>query len=91
MISGFYMSLVWREKYSKLPNPIRTFYISRALRIYPLYFVVLGMALLMGFLASSNNPAFHVGQVTSEYGWLTAAWLYLTQLTLIGMETPLFF
>jgi peptidoglycan/LPS O-acetylase OafA/YrhL len=39
MISGFYMGLVWNEKYSQMPA--RVFYLSRALRIYPVYFIVL--------------------------------------------------
>ena len=90
MISGFYMSLVWSEKYSKLQSPIRTFYISRALRIYPMYFFVLATALLMGLLARSSNPAFHFFEAVSSLGWPTALWAYLTQITLIGMETPLF-
>lgn len=91
MISGFYMSLVWTEKYSKLPNPIRTFYIGRALRIYPLYFIVLAGVLLMGIVAGSNSPtAFHISEAFNVLGWPTAAWVYLTQFTLIGMETPLF-
>jgi len=90
MISGFYMSLVWTEKYSKLPNPIRTFYLSRALRIYPLYFAVLAGTLLMGFVANSSNPAFNFSGAVSVLGWPKAVWVYLTQLTLIGMETPLF-
>lgn len=90
MISGFYMSLVWSEKYSKLQSPIRTFYISRALRIYPMYFVVFAAALLMGLVARSSNPAFHFFEAVSALGWPTALWAYLTQITLIGMETPLF-
>lgn len=90
MISGFYMSMVWNEKYSKLQNPIRTFYTSRALRIYPLYFFVLAGTLLMGGVANSSIPAFHPYEAAKVQGWLTAAWVYLTQFTLIGMETPLF-
>ncbi len=91
MISGFYMSLVWIEKYSKLPNPISSFYISRALRIYPLYFLVLAGVLLVGFVAGPRSPiAFHFIDAINVLGWPTATWVYLTQLTLIGMETPLF-
>lgn len=91
MISGFYMSLVWTEKYSKLPNPIRTFYISRALRIYPLYFAVLAGVLLMGVVAGARSPtAFHFSEAFNVLGWMKAVWVYLTQITLIGMETPLF-
>ena len=90
MISGFYMSLVWTEKYSKLTMPIRTFYISRALRIYPLYFVVLIGALLIGMISKTNNPAFHFSEALYSLGWPKFTWVYLTQFTLIGMETPLF-
>lgn len=91
MISGFYMSLVWSEKYSKLSSPISTFYISRALRIYPLYFIVLGGVLLIGLVGKSSVPAFHFNDAVTTLGWPTAAWVYLTQFTLIGMETPLFY
>ena len=91
MISGFYMSLVWTEKYSKLPNPVRTFYISRALRIYPMYFVVLCCMVVMGLLSGLKNPAFHFVEAGITLGWPTAIWVYLTQLTLVGMETPLFY
>lgn len=90
MISGFYMSLVWHEKYSKLSNPVRTFYISRALRIYPMYFAVLGVSLLMGIFTDYNDTAFNFLNTTSELGWLTTIWIYLTQFSLVGMETPLF-
>ena len=90
MISGFYMSLVWTDKYSKLPNPVTTFYVSRALRIYPMYFLVLAVMVLAGALFGFNNPAFHFFDATKALGWPTAVWVYLTQLTLIGMETPLF-
>lgn len=90
IISGFYMSLVWNEKYQKLSNPIKTFYISRALRVYPLYFAVLIAALFMGLVAKSNIPAFHFFDAVNSLGWAKALWIYLTQLTLIGMESPLF-
>ena len=86
------MSLVWTEKYSKLPNPISTFYLSRALRIYPLYFLVLVGILLIGLVVGYRSPvAFHFVDAFNNLGWFKASWIYLTQLTLIGMETPLFF
>lgn len=39
MISGFYMSMIINERYAKLPVP--TFYLSRTLRLYPVYAAVL--------------------------------------------------
>jgi len=38
MISGFYMSLILSDKYK---NSLKTFYINRALRIFPTYWLVL--------------------------------------------------
>ncbi len=35
-LSGYWIARLWAEKYSRLPRPLLTFYISRALRIYPL-------------------------------------------------------
>jgi len=43
VISGFYMAMILNEKYKSLPA--HKFYISRALRIYPVYFI--GLALSM--------------------------------------------
>lgn len=88
MISGFYMSMVWTEKYSNYPSPIRTFYVSRALRIYPLYFLVLvGTLALSAFIAIPPIEYFK----QSSGGMLATFWVYLTQLTLIGMETSVFY
>lgn len=91
MISGFYMAMVWSEKYSKGLKPIQTFYTSRALRIYPIYFVVLFGTLFIGFISNSANPAFHFIEASKDLGWAISAWVYLTQFSLMGMETPLFF
>ena len=35
-LSGYWITRLWDNTYSKLPTPISTFYISRAWRIYPL-------------------------------------------------------
>jgi len=90
MISGFYMALVWTEKYSKLSSPIRTFYISRALRIYPLYFLVLIVMLLLISMGFFEKTELHLSGAVDELGWAETIWVYFTQITLIGMETSLF-
>ena len=92
MISGFYMSLVWADKYAAHPNPIRTFYISRALRIYPLYFIVLIISVLMALYLWKSTPQFSLlNPAESTLSWVVMLWVYLTQITLIGMESSLFF
>lgn len=45
LISGFYMSMVLNEKYKD--TPVVTFYKSRALRLYPTYFIGVILSLLV--------------------------------------------
>lgn len=92
MISGFYMSLVWVDKYASHPNPIRTFYISRALRIYPLYFIVLLGSVLMALYLWQSTPQFTVSNpVETPLSWGAMLWVYMTQISLIGMEISIFY
>lgn len=44
IISGFYMALILSEKYTG-PNRCRLFYTNRFLRLFPVYWVVLGVSL----------------------------------------------
>lgn len=46
IISGFYMSLIWNEKYSNKNKAYRLFITNRLLRLYPAYWVVLILTLL---------------------------------------------
>jgi peptidoglycan/LPS O-acetylase OafA/YrhL len=45
VVSGFYMALVFTEKYAALPSPIRTFWLNRYLRLAPAYIVVAAISL----------------------------------------------
>ncbi|WP_313686322.1 acyltransferase [Pantoea sp.] len=47
VVSGFYMALILNEKYSTLPT--KYFYLSRALRIYPIYIIGLAFSLIVSF------------------------------------------
>lgn len=92
MISGFYMAMVWSQKYSCQAKPIRTFYLSRALRIYPLYFIVLAISILEALYLLNKTPEFTLlTPYNSSLGWISLLWVYLTQITLVGMETSIFF
>ena len=92
MISGFYMALVWSEKYQHLKTPIKLFYISRALRIYPLYFLVLTLTGLLACYLWSINPQFPVANpFKSELDLSVLVWVYFTQITLIGMNASIFY
>jgi peptidoglycan/LPS O-acetylase OafA/YrhL len=60
IISGFYMALILRTKYV---GDVRAFYVARALRLYPLYWVVVVVSLILihsvpraSFVASVHSP-----------------------------------
>jgi peptidoglycan/LPS O-acetylase OafA/YrhL len=49
IISGFYMALVLSEKYTR-PGSLRAFYKARTLRLYPMYWTVLGATVALDLL-----------------------------------------
>jgi len=61
IISGFYVSFIFNEKYNSLSNPIRAFYIGRVIRIFPLYLVILVFAII--FFRSINQPSVFTSQL----------------------------
>src|SRR5262245_57884456 len=71
IISGFYMALIINEKYAKLPNGTSRFYLNRALRLYPIHWVVLSL-FAAGALVTST-PYFLIGYQMEPLGrWLFA-------------------
>ena len=91
LISGFAMAFVWHGKYATSRQPIRTFFVGRALRIYPQYFIVLILSVLVslyGWQAEHRHPIATAIQAPI-HGW-GGVWLYVQQVTLIGMDTHLF-
>lgn len=76
IISGFYMALILDGKYqSKI-----SFYISRALRIFPLYWVALSITIILGFV----KIQLHLG---SDETAITHYFQYSTYLTGIPAVT----
>src|SRR5688572_272316 len=91
IISGFYMALILDTKYVSQVNRYWLFITNRFLRIYPCYFVVLGLSLLFYGAAS-----IHLGQPADRLMlWREAfvrgdglhlVWLVLCQFTIVGMD-----
>src|SRR5258708_5802533 len=50
ILSGFYMSLILKKKYSKKKNAYKLFITNRILRIYPTYFVVLFLSIIVYYI-----------------------------------------
>lgn len=57
IISGFYMAMIINERYGVGAAQYRAFLGSRALRIYPLYLLVLGLSLLASLAIGRRNDA----------------------------------
>ena len=58
MISGFYMTLIYTTKYSKLKDGTFLFYSNRALRLYPVYWFLLCMIIVVNISSKNAPPLF---------------------------------
>lgn len=91
VISGFYMAMVLDQKYQLHPHAYRLFLGSRALRLYPTYFLVAGAVLLIQAVAYFRYQA-SVGAFASllagaEGLSLPARLLFgLANLTVVGQD-----
>lgn len=93
MISGFYMGLILETKYG---SHTRVFYLSRFLRIYPLYYLTLAFALAILVAASlwqgnwADRLAFYAHAWDAGHGFLVSL-LVLVQMALVGIDLPCLF
>lgn len=97
VISGFYMALIYNEKYLKAARPKYLFYTNRLLRIYPVYFLVIlmviGLSILFGFwLGSFGKLQYYIDAYrandASLFGLIVVG---ITNITLVGQDIVSFF
>lgn len=91
MVSGFYMALVWKERYAKSDRAFRTFYLNRFFRIYPQYAIVLVLSIAVSGYAWVTQDR-HPIAVAQHFSLseISAVWVYGTQASLLGLESLLF-
>lgn len=82
IISGFYMALILTEKYHK----VRSFLTNRALRLYPIYFIILILTLLLG----AKGPVGEFIANFSRLNPLTFIILIFTNLFIFGQDIMMF-
>lgn len=97
IISGFYMTLIFTEKYAATSRPAYDFYVNRFLRLYPLYFVVILLVIVISILYGVFLGAY--GKL--EYYWLmyqdnpeslkSLLTIMLLNFTLVGQDIITFF
>jgi peptidoglycan/LPS O-acetylase OafA/YrhL len=91
LLSGFSMAFVWQGKYAASRAPLRTFFVGRALRIYPQYFMVLVPTILLSiyaWLALDRHPI--ATALQNPVHGIGGLWIYLQQVVLVGMESQFF-
>lgn len=96
MISGFYMTMILMEKYGRSGPQRLAFFKSRALRIYPLYLLVLALTLLASLAINRRNgagallllPSYADASVMNP---LSTALFWLSNVTLLGISPLSFF
>lgn len=87
MISGFYMSLVLADKYREPDGRValRRFWLARAMRIYPAYWIVLALTLAYFFATRAEIFSF-----ARQLGPFYAAWAAISNVGLFGLDGLLF-
>jgi peptidoglycan/LPS O-acetylase OafA/YrhL len=93
IISGYYMAMVLNEKYLPARTTNLDFWRSRALRIFPAYYIVLLATLVAGAVLAlvgtgSYQPAFDAWGQILETGTSRAqlVWLGIAQTTFLGLD-----
>lgn len=87
IISGFYISMVFSEKYSKLSGGTQKFYLNRALRLYPAHWVILILYTCSFLWVGADS--FLLGDFKGEP--LLGLTAYLSNVFFLGVEWIPFF
>lgn len=97
IISGFYMTMILNEKYVGA-GMYKLFISNRLLRLYPIYWVVLGIGLLTSLIAFKEHHGFYAGLLNPYYKWFihgSMSWwafiyLVIVNVTLVGQDWTMF-
>jgi peptidoglycan/LPS O-acetylase OafA/YrhL len=93
MISGFYMALILNEKYIGKGNYFKFIY-SRFLRIFPTYWIMLILAILLSIIGYLFfNKPYYLARYISYYSclsWYQILWFSIENLIIIGQDVLYF-
>jgi peptidoglycan/LPS O-acetylase OafA/YrhL len=92
IISGFYMAMVLTEKYNK-PGANYQFYINRALKIYPTYWLILILLIIWSFIVYHLHYPSTLDYYTiyAKPNTLSLTLLALANLLIIGLDWTFLF
>lgn len=87
IISGFYMALILTDKYLTKPHSYKLFITNRILRIYPIYFFILVLTLLVYALSPEDNSLKVLINLLSQGNYLGGLVVIFSTIFIIGQET----
>ncbi|RZK40099.1 MAG: acyltransferase [Pedobacter sp.] len=87
IISGFYMTMILNEKYTG-QNGNKTFYLNRALKIYPIYWTILFASIIWSLTVYKFGYPGVVKQYADNSPLSLATWSYLilSNIFIIGLD-----
>jgi peptidoglycan/LPS O-acetylase OafA/YrhL len=95
MISGFYMAMILLEKYGQTRMGLINFAISRILRLYPLYLVILALTISWHFTCEfsthGGTPTPTILRLSALMPWWQTSLVWFSNIFLIGVDIPSLF
>ena len=89
IISGFLISYILVE--SKRYNTLRDFYLSRWLRLYPIYLLIFLLMVAFNILVATLTRTPSIFELISRFDWRAQILLWVSNLTMFFQDTTLFF
>ena len=94
LLSGFYIAMVWQKDYSKLKGGYKKFLQKRVLRIFPLYWLVLLVSIVVSLLTyvSIGDPLL-LGVAISNWtklSWTVKLYVLFSNIFIFGQEAIFF-
>lgn len=91
IISGFYMALVLQDRYA---GRLKLFYTNRYLRLFPSYFAILLLTLIVGIATGAHSrftlPMDELGAVFMAGDFWTKAYIVVSNLGIVLLDAALF-
>lgn len=69
ILSGYWISFMYDAKYSKLPSPVQKFYISRVLRILPVYYLFSSLSVVLLYVYNTEFLV-RIGKLSVHDKWI---------------------
>ena len=96
IISGFYMTLILREKYIGINNSYKLFITNRLLRLYPIYWAVLALTILASVFAYFYTGGNNFGKLEdyrtfiSSMSFKTIAFFVMSNIFVVFQDVVMF-